>query len=332
MAGGNAIRFYNNTCYAQSTAFSLTFFNNVNLVHVHDNKYTFTGTNMSVSRNALSFGTSGMVNFGVTNFTIENENILTPFPAYGFQIVNISANISNSNLSGKCAGIRGLGTYPSVVNVYNSVLQSDITPCPSNIDNNLYVKNLTLGGVFASNASIVNLYNTTMNDFANITAYHNSAVNVYWNLNILNPINASVNLYNLQNSLLSSFTGNNTLWVRQFFQNASGRTTTTPNSIQLSKSGYYAKTDSVNMNTNKDYTISMRLIVPLIDPSSITGQLVMTLGFGIMGLFAVLTLLGMGYVTSTGKPDPETIAKIMIGVTIIILMIVAVWTGIVTPP
>jgi hypothetical protein len=71
---------------------------------------------------------------------------------------------------------------------------------------------------------------------------------------------------------------------------------------------------------------------PIIDPSSITGQLVLTLGFGIMGLFAILTLLGIGYVTSTGKPDPETIAKIMIGVTIIILMIVAVWTGIVTPP
>lgn len=70
---------------------------------------------------------------------------------------------------------------------------------------------------------------------------------------------------------------------------------------------------------------------PIIDPSSITGQLV-TLGFGIMGLFAVLTLLGIGYLESTGKPDPETIAKIMIGVVIIILMIVAVWTGIVTPP
>jgi uncharacterized membrane protein len=86
------------------------------------------------------------------------------------------------------------------------------------------------------------------------------------------------------------------------------------------------------MNTNKDYTISMRLIVPMVDPSSITGQLVLTLGFGIMGLFAVMTLLGFGYITSTGKPDPETIAKIMIGVVIIILMIVAVWTGIVHPP
>jgi hypothetical protein len=51
-----------------------------------------------------------------------------------------------------------------------------------------------------------------------------------------------------------------------------------------------------------------------------------------MGIFAVLTLLGFGYIETTGKPDPETIAKIMIGVVIIILMIVAVWTGIVTPP
>jgi hypothetical protein len=70
----------------------------------------------------------------------------------------------------------------------------------------------------------------------------------------------------------------------------------------------------------------------IIDLNSITGQLVLNLGFGIIGLFAVLTLLGFGYLETTGKPDPETIAKIMIGVVIIILMIVAVWSGIVTPP
>jgi hypothetical protein len=87
----------------------------------------------------------------------------------------------------------------------------------------------------------------------------------------------------------------------------------------------------MNMNLIFNAILS-QITVPVIDPSSITGQLVLSLGFGIMGLFALLTLLGFGYLESTGKPDPETIAKIMIGITIIILMIVAVWTGIVTPP
>jgi len=110
----------------------------------------------------------------------------------------------------------------------------------------------------------------------------------------------------------------------------------------MPEGNYTAEFFCNDTNGNMGYNITSFEIsstpIPPSNPSiydqlpAITGQLVITLGFGIMGLFAILTLLGFGYTTATGKPDPETIAKIMIGITIIILMIVAVWTGIVTPP
>jgi hypothetical protein len=238
--------------------------------------------------------------------------------SYGINIGVGSANISikNCRIMDWNTGVV-VGGYSSNITIWNSIFSSNIASgyCLSDV---------------CSAYSDITMYNTT----ASLTnATGTGTLDVFWRLNVINPLLANVSVYDLQNNLISSFSGDNNLWVRQFFQNESGKTNTTPHNIQLNKSGYYPKNDNINMNTNRVYSISMNLITtPVIDPNSITGQLVLTLGFGIMGLFAVLTLLGMGYVTSTGKPDPEIIAKIMIGVTIIILMIVAVWTGIVTPP
>jgi hypothetical protein len=107
-----------------------------------------------------------------------------------------------------------------------------------------------------------------------------------------------------------------------------------PQSINVSKANYSSNMSEFNVTDNSIINVYLSIInIPIANQlPPIVFQLVITLGFGIMGLFAVLTLLGFGYIESTGKPDPETIAKIMIGITIIILMIVAVWTGIVTPP
>jgi hypothetical protein len=85
----------------------------------------------------------------------------------------------------------------------------------------------------------------------------------------------------------------------------------------------------VDVNQMSDYLLEDSIYGSL---PSITGQLVISLGFGIMGLFAILTLLGFGYTTATGKPDTDTFIKIIVSIVIIILAIVAVWQGIVAPP
>ena len=285
--------------------------------------------NVSLLNANINGSTTGC-SFTASSANITNS-ICSAISSYGMFAANSSAGSGtvNAYFSTFIGNVSAVDVRNNmVVNIYNSTATRTNTYLLSNVSFPLPI----MGSLRTRNFAILNCYNCTMNDAENISAIDSSQVNVYWNLNILNPLNANINLYDLQNNLLSSFIGNNSLWVRQFFANSSGQTQNTPNPIQIGKSGYYAKTDSINMNTNKDYTISMRLIVPMVDPSSITGQLVLTLGFGIMGLFAVMTLLGFGYITSTGKPDPETIAKIMIGVVIIILMIVAVWTGIVHPP
>jgi parallel beta-helix repeat protein len=83
----------------------------------------------------------------------------------------------------------------------------------------------------------------------------------------------------------------------------------------------------VDVNQMSDYLLEDSVNIP-----NITGQLVVTLGFGIMGIVAVLSLLGFTYVTSEGKPDIDTFIKIIISIVIIVLAIVAVWQGIVISP
>jgi hypothetical protein len=85
----------------------------------------------------------------------------------------------------------------------------------------------------------------------------------------------------------------------------------------------------VDVNQMSDYWLEDSILGSM---PSITAQLIVSLGFGIMGLFAILTLLGFGYTTATGKPDVDTFIKIFVSIVIIILAIVAVWTGIVIPP
>jgi hypothetical protein len=77
----------------------------------------------------------------------------------------------------------------------------------------------------------------------------------------------------------------------------------------------------VDVNQMSDYWLEDSVLGSM---PSITGQLVVSLGFGIMGLFAVLTLIYVSY-----EQDPETFIKIMVSILIIVLAIVAVWQGLV---
>lgn len=76
-----------------------------------------------------------------------------------------------------------------------------------------------------------------------------------------------------------------------------------------------------DVNQMSDYWLADSVLGSM---PSITGQLVVSLGFGIMGLFAVLTLIYASY-----EQDPETFIKVMVSIIIIVLAIVAVWQGIV---
>ena len=78
----------------------------------------------------------------------------------------------------------------------------------------------------------------------------------------------------------------------------------------------------VDVNQMSDYWLEDSVLGGM---PNITGQLVITLGFGIIGLFTVMGLIVMG----SGITDPKVWVKLFIAIVIIILMLVGVWQGIV---
>jgi len=258
-----------------------------------------------------------------------------------------------------------VATYDDFFEDLSAFVQQNIVAYLHNVTFNSQYSSGFAGAMFASNNANITVYayNFTNNRLDNhmfIQFNHgiNANVSFYrlWYADIYlkdfktgeSLTNANINVHDVANfANISTNLGSSshlTVPLYQYWLNYYGSSFTLPDdagteiavnpqNITGIKSGYYANSSLFNITGNTNYILNMqRISYPIIDPSSITGQLVFTLGFGIMGLFAVLTLLGFGYIETTGKPDPETIAKIMIGVVIIILAIVAVWQGIVTPP
>lgn len=258
-----------------------------------------------------------------------------------------------------------VATYDDFFEDLSAFVQQNIVASIYNVTFNSQYATTSVNAMFASSKANITVYaynftNNRLNNYMFVKFNTGTNVNVsfyrlwYADISLTDFItgesltNANINVHDIANfaNISTNLGGNShlTIPLYQYWLNYYGNSFTLPDDagtqIQLnpqnitgSNSGYYTNSSLFNITGNMNYILEMqRISYPLIDPSSIVFQLVITLGFGIMGLFAVMTLFGFGYITATGKPDPETIAKIMIGVVIIILMIVAVWTGIVTPP
>jgi hypothetical protein len=235
-----------------------------------------------------------------------------------------AVNISNSYIFGNTTALSIPLRYSTDIwNIYNTTIEraSNETKCGSYSYENY-------GGIYlycytCNNLGSVNLYNTTIADYC----VNSSVLNVYWNLDVNNPLSANAKIYNLTGEEVASFSDSRDLWLLNYYvTRVNSRTNSTPHNINITKSGYNPNSSVLTMDTNREYIIYMTVShIPVIDPDSITGRLVITTGLGIMGLFSILTLIYFGY---TWK-DPEMIVKVMIAITIIILMIVAVWQGLV---
>jgi hypothetical protein len=254
------------------------------------------------------------------NLSMNNITIDTAYDAIGISLSDKNLiNISNSNFinignNSIFADTRYYFGY--TLNAYNSNFDGKIfTYCSSPATNN------------CSMIGLINLFNSTAETYS---INGNSSLNAYWNLLVNNPLNAQIQIQNATGNTIESFDDSRNIWIKQYYIIQNVITNSTPHNITSSKSGYTTNITEITMNMNLIFNaILSQITVPVIDPSSITGQLILSLGFGIMGLFAILSLLGLGYVTATGKPDTDTFIKIVISIVIIILAIVAVWQGIV---
>ena len=345
---------FNITSNSSSAPFTST---NTNGVTIHDGHAVTLGatlTSFSFSTNTTdvnAYNLNGMGSLSVSavsNASIQNSSFVTipsSFPQTGCSVTASNVNFTNTLCNGtfyslsvvnSTAGSGIINAYFStfignmsgvdarnnmVVNIYNSTITRTGTDNSSNMTG---LDQSIVGSLRTRNFAVINCYNCTMNDEQNISAINSSQVNVYWHLNFVNPLTANAKIYESDGDLVADFSTGNSLWLRQAMFNASGRNDMTPHSIGLTKSGYSPKTDSINMDTNKAYTVSMQFTV-INQLPEITGQLVVTLGFGIIGLFTVLGLIVMG----SGMKDPEVWIKLFIGIAIVLLMLVGVWQGIV---
>jgi hypothetical protein len=66
---------------------------------------------------------------------------------------------------------------------------------------------------------------------------------------------------------------------------------------------------------------------PIINQSNIIGQLVLTLGFGLIGIFTVL-----GFVYYEYGQNYEMFIRMIIAILVIMLVLVSVWQGLILPP
>jgi len=150
-------------------------------------------------------------------------------------------NFTNCIFNGNRSGI--LSDYNGTTNVYHSVVNG--------IQNDVYVR---LDG-------ILNLYNTSIDSY-NVEG---GQLNVYWQLDVINPLSATVKIYDYLNNLISQFIENKTLWLREYYVTpTNNRTNTTPHTIQATKSGYQDYSTQLTMNTNRELTITLSEIVSLI--------------------------------------------------------------------
>jgi parallel beta-helix repeat protein len=265
---------------------------------------------------------SGSGQIDIINSTFYNINDAAyPFVSGTFDTLvsptdKLNITIINSYIYGNNVAFSIDNSRYGHIDIYNSRIERGST-------------NSSLGAIYTYcinppcwNNNTYSLYNTTLTDY-----YINySRLNVYWNLSVRNPLSASIKIYNLTGDEVASFSDSEDVWLLDYYvTKLNSRTNSTPHNITATKSGYVANTTSLTMDTSREFNIILAS-VPIIDQMpSITGQLVLTIGFGIMGLFSVMTLLYFGY----SWRDPEMIAKVMIGITIIMLMIVAVWQGLV---
>jgi hypothetical protein len=308
------------------TAKKIFSFNSLRLFVCQTNSTCNLSDSYAYNTNPLNVSATATIRISA-NSRATISNVTSNVSVLGIELLSasvgmpIEVNISNFySFGARNVSIDMDSRYTNVTaNIYNSILDSKITErCSNMITNNCSMKNT------------LNLYNTTVLDGYNVST--NSTMNVYWNLTVLNPQSANVIINDTNNVAVASFNDSESFWLLQF-NVSSGNVTTyrSPYALQASKETFMTSTNIINLISNIVFGINM-LKPPIIDPSSITGNLILTLGFGIIGIIAILTLLGFTYITSEGKPDTDAFIKIFIAVVIIVIMIVGVWQGIVLPP
>ncbi len=211
---------------------------------------TFGNTSEVWSVAFLVFSTLANPNNIFRNFKINCGNNCQGMEFDGRNNVITMENLYNFDIRGSSGGLVSdtSSNRSIIVNIYNSTISSD----RENTGIFIYNYSRTTGN------ATYNLYNTTVDDY-NIANTMINRINVFWNLNVNNPLSALVSIKNATDDEISSFSDSRDLWLMEYSATDGNlRTNSTPHTITASKEGYKnLTTDEITMDTNKAITIGM---------------------------------------------------------------------------
>jgi len=246
-------------------------FENVSLINATSagslgSSYNLTIRNSNFENTAFDTQTTLFV-LGGGQYVIDNSRFYSPFsyPTADYSMTfdateNTAVNMSNSYIFGNTTALSIPLRYSTDIwNIYNTTIEreSNETKC-GNFSYERYGDIATYCYTCTNNGS-VNLYNTTIKDYC----VNSSILNVYWNLQVANPLSADVKIYNLTNDEVASFSdANKDLWLMEYYVKPLNiRTDSTPHTIEASKEGYENLTTEITMDSNKEITLNLNPVV-----------------------------------------------------------------------
>lgn len=290
-------------------------FENSILTETHSNSLMFYDSNVTVNNVTVDkqdYLTRIMSSNVVANgFYIINPDTANSLEVYG----NSTIYLTNSEITGNTTGIMfdNGEIYQSAYssgNIYFEAVNSTFTKTSdSGYSMNLMCSSENCG------ETIVKLYDTTIDNY-DVT---NSTLEVFWSLSINNPNTASVSITNSTDDQVESFSDSRRVWLKEnYVEPYNNLVSSNPHTVSSSKEGYTSFSSTFDITSPDSLLIDIERTVMGGLPS-ITGKLAVTLGYGIIGLFAVFNLMMLAISEEFRKP--KNFIKIMIAVAIVLLMI-----------
>jgi len=300
------------------------------------------GSEVSINGGIFRNVSSGLYNYGSNVLNAENviiENV--KYAVYDGQTGGYGIQVSNGNLTCEncsvknsewlCVFIRDYAggiTHATFNNSYFEGGNNTIYLDDSYGDSVVEFYNSNINGDIKSECSDydppddVCAYDNTINLYDSNYSSHNitnSTLSIYWSLDVLNSLGADIEIYNVTDGLVSSFSDSRLVWLKEYEINpVNVRTNSTPHNVSLSKSGYLSKTVPLTMDMSRFYTVSMTSTYL---PPSYTAQLITSPIVGLIPLLLVAGYLFFMYRVLTKSEAIELKDLILFGMGIVIFII-----------
>jgi outer membrane protein assembly factor BamB len=224
------------------------------------------GTDVGIAENiTIIEGTFGL---GDGYVTIRDSYFYSPSVQYSVidNAGNVTLNLYDSIVFGNYSALSiddRDGRYV-VYNIYNSKINRSSATAYDDGFGLIFNGSVCSYCQSSCGTGIFNVYNSSITDYDIVNG---STLNKYWYLSVSNPLSANAIIKDVFGSSVFTFSDSRIVPLLEYqVTEFNNRTEQTPHTIQATKSGYNPLSpQSLTMNTNRDYTISLSQITGLPD-------------------------------------------------------------------